>query len=98
MQQAINDDDRPILDAKGNNIIQSIARAALCISWFIDNTILVASNEIALNQSNSTIAIMNLCISLLDYTRIYPDPLITFKKSDIVLWVLSDSSYQLVSK
>ena len=93
MQQALNDDKSPILDTSGNNIVRSIFGAALCIRRFIDMTILVACNEIALNQTKSTMAMMNLCTWLLDYLSTYPDPSVTFKKSDMVLWVSSDNSY-----
>ena len=42
--------------------------------------------------------ILNLCAWLLDYISTYPGPSITCKKSDIILWISSDSSYQSVSK
>ena len=98
LQQALKDDDSPILNQSGNNLVRSIVGAALFIGRFIDMTLLVACNEIALNQTNSTMATLNLCTWLLDYMSTYPDPSITYKKSDMVLWVSSDSSYQSVSK
>lgn len=93
LQQAMKEDDSPTLDKTGNNIVRSIVGAALFIGRFIDMTLLVACNEIALDQTNSTMSTMNLCTWLLDYMHTYPDPSITFKKSDMILWVSSDSNY-----
>jgi len=64
----------------------------------LDMTELVACNEIALQQCDSTTKTLNVCAWLLDYMSTYPKPSITFKRSDMILWVSSDSSYQSVTK
>ena len=49
LQQVLEDDNSPILDKIGNNLVRSIVGAALYIGRFIDMTLLVACNEIALD-------------------------------------------------
>ena len=93
LQQAAKDDDSPLLDNIGNTVVRSIVGAALFIGRFIDMTLLVACSELALAQCNSTVATMNLCAWLLDCMCTYPDPSIMHKKSDMILWISSDSSY-----
>jgi len=97
IQQSM-EDDSPTLDTKGNTLVRQIVGAALYIGRFIDMTLLVACNEIALQQTDATIKTLNLCTWLLDYMSTYPNPSITYKKSDMILWISSDSSYQSVSK
>ena len=92
MQTAIQDNS-PILEKVGNNLVWSIVDMALFIGCFIDMTLLVAYNEIAIQQTDATIAILNIYTWLLDYISIYPNPSIIFKSLDIVLWISLDSSY-----
>ena len=64
----------------------------------IDNTILVACNNLRIQQNSVTSNTLNLCIWLLDYLYIHPNPSITFKKSNMQYWISSNSSYLSVSK
>ena len=82
LQQAIKDDNSLVLDKDSNSLGRSIVGAALFISRFIDMTLLVGCNKIALPQTDATIATMNVCTQLLDYVSVHPDPSIRFKKSD----------------
>ena len=47
---------------------------------------------------DSTTTTLNLCAQLLNYVTIHPNPTITFKKSDMILQISSDSSYLLLPK
>ena len=64
----------------------------------LDLTLLVPTNDLALQQSNSTTTTLNLCTWVLNYIATCPNPSIAFKKSDVILWISSDSSYLSVSK
>lgn len=64
----------------------------------IENTILVACNDIAIQQTKSTMKALNLCTWLLDYMATYPDPSIICYKLDMQLYISSDASYLSVSK
>ena len=59
----------------------------------IDMTILVTCNDLGLQQTKSTMETLNLASWLLDYLATYPNPSITYKASDMILWISSDSSY-----
>ena len=97
VQQAITDTS-PILDKDSNNLVRSIVGVVLFIGQFIDMTLLISCNEIVLQQTDATMKTLNLYISLLDYMSTYPDLFITFKRLDMIFQVLSDSSYQSISK
>ena len=47
-------DASPKLDDKRMKFVQIIVGAALCMGGLIDNTILVATNELGINQTKST--------------------------------------------
>ena len=59
----------------------------------LDMMILGNCNDLGLQQTKSTMNTLNLALWLLDYMATYPNPSITFKASDMVLWISSDSSY-----
>ena len=54
-------DESPILDKQGNNLVRSIIGAALFISRFINMTLLVSCNKIALQQTDATTSTLNIC-------------------------------------
>jgi len=60
-------------------------------------TLLVTCNDLSIQQTKSTTNTLNLASWLLDYMATYPNPSITYKASDMILWVSSDSSYLSVS-
>ena len=64
----------------------------------IDNTILVSCDDIAAQQKMATMKTLNLCAWLLEYIHTYQNPSITCCKSDMHLWIVSDSSYLSVAK
>ena len=98
IQLAKEVDSSSKLDANGIKQIQSIVGAALYLGRLIDMTILVTCNDIAIQQTQSTTNTLNLASWLLDYLATYPNPSITFKASDMCLWISSDSSFLSVSK
>jgi len=98
IQFAKEEDVSPKLDAKGIKLIQSIVGAALYIGRLLEMTILVTCNDIGIQQTQSTTNTLSLTSWLLDYMATYPNPSITYKASDMCLWISSDSSYLSVSK
>lgn len=83
----------PILDKEGIKLAQQIIGGALYLGRIIDSTILVTCNEITLNQNKSTMKTLNFCTWLLDYMATYPNPSITYHRSDMQLHISSDSSH-----
>ena len=96
--QYTTNDESPKLDAKNIKLVQSIVGSILYGARLIDNTVLVAINEIGSQQAHSTTNTLNLCSWLLDYIATYPNPSITFKRSNMILYIASDSSYLSVAK
>ena len=48
LQQVMKDDNSLVLEKEGNILVRSIVGAVLCIGRFIDMTLLVGCNKIAL--------------------------------------------------
>ena len=93
VQLAKEVDKSPPLDEQGIKLIQSIVGATLYIARILEMTLLVTCNDIGIQQTKSTMNTLNLTSWMLDYMATYPNPSITFKASDMILWVSSDSSY-----
>ena len=93
VQLAKEVDKSPPLDEQGIKLIQSIIGATLYIARILEMTLLVTCNDIGIQQTKSTMNTLNLTAWMLDYMATYPNPSITFKASDMILWVSSDSSY-----
>lgn len=55
IQLTMNEDKSPRLDTKGIRLTQSVAGAALRIGRMLDVTILVACNNLRMQQTKSTI-------------------------------------------
>ena len=98
IQAAIGDDNAPILAKKENTLVRRIIGSVFFFARMLDLTLLMPVNDLALQQSNSTTTTLNLCTWLLNSIATYPNPSITFKKSDMILWISSDSSYLSVPK
>ena len=97
VQFAKGEDKSPLLDGDGIKLVQSIVGATLYIARILDMTLLVTCNDIGIQQTKSTSNTLNLISWLLDHMATYPNPSITFKASDMILWVSSDSSYLSVT-
>ena len=98
VQKPISEDDSPLLPSQGIAHAQSVIGATLCLARIIDSTLLVGCNEIAIKQTTATIKTLSLAKFMLDYMISNPDPSITFVKSDMQLWIVSDASCLSVSK
>lgn len=98
VQKPISEDDSPLLPSQGITYIQSVIGATLYLARIIDSTLLVGCNEIAIKQTTATTKTLSLAKFMLDYMTSNPDPSITFLKSDMQLWTVSDASYLSVSK
>ena len=82
VQYTVQDESLP-LEVNGIRLVQSIVGAVLYYGRMIDNTILVACNDIASQQASATEKTLKLTTWLLDYLATHPKAKITFKKSDI---------------
>ena len=78
--------------------MQSIIGATLYLAQIIDSTLLVGCNEIAIKQTTATTKTLSLAKFILDYMISNPDLSITFVKSGMQLWIVSNASYLSVSK
>jgi hypothetical protein len=86
----------PLLDAIGIKRVQQISGTFLYYSRSIDPTIIVALNEISLQQSSPTEATRQACNMLMDYLSTHPDAKIRYHASDMVLAVCSDAAYLIL--
>jgi hypothetical protein len=59
----------------------------------IDNTMLLALNDIGSEQTKSTEATMTACTRLLNYAATHPDATIQYKRSPMILHTHTDASY-----
>jgi len=86
-------DTSPLLDKEGKRFVQSAVGSMLYYSRAIDHPLLVALNEIALDQSNPTQKTKQKGKQLLDYLTTCPDAIIRYHASDMILNVESDAAY-----
>ncbi len=73
--------------------IRRVIGSILYYAHAVNITVLMALRSIAIRQSNETTKMMEKAKQLLDYLATYPDRMIHFKASDIILNVHSDASY-----
>ena len=59
----------------------------------MDPTILPALNEISNSQSKPTIVTGKACDLLLDYLATYPNAIICYYASDMILYIVTDAAY-----
>ena len=93
IQYASSPDSSPLLDKPQTRHIQSVVGSFLYYGRAIDNTMLVALNEIAAHQATPTQFILTKCRQLLDYAATYPDVKLRFHASNMILHVDSDAAY-----
>ena len=86
------------LDKINTKLVQSISGAFLYYGRAVDPTILPALTDIASSQSSPTEHTLNACKMLMDYLWTYPDAVIRFNKSDMILYVDSDAAYLVLPK
>ena len=91
--QLANDDLTPLLDKLGIKRVQQVSGIFLYYGRAIDQTIIVALNEISNSQAKPTEKTRLACDMLLDYLATHPDATIRFHASDMILAVISDAAY-----
>jgi len=73
--------------------IQQITGTLLYFARAVDPTLLVAINKVSLEQSNPTPSTERAAMRLLQYIKAYPNPIITYHPSDMVLIIHSDATF-----
>jgi hypothetical protein len=96
--QFATQDNSPPLTATQCTEIQRITGSILYYSRAVDSTLLMALNEIAMEQTAATGKMETAAGQLLDYLATHPDAKIHFQASDMILHIHSDASYLSVSK
>ena len=86
------------LDKAGIKRLQEIVGTFLFYARAIDNTMLVALNEIGSAQANGTEATAEATVKLLNYAATHPDAVIRFTKSDMIYRIHTDASYLTAPK
>ena len=92
-QYAEPPDTSTLLSPQRKRRIQQIVGSLLYYARAVDNTILMAFNDLSPQQANSTITTKAHAHKLLNYLATHPDASVTFKPSNMVLQVHSDASY-----
>ena len=87
-----------LLDKEATKIIQSIVGTMLYYARSADPTMLRAINEILRVQSRPTRDTEEKARMLLDYASTYPNAILRYKDSDMVLDVDSDATYLTMPK
>ena len=90
LQMAPDLDKIYILDKKSTNRIQSIVETMIYYARSVDPTMLQAINEISRVQSQPTRDTAGKAKILLDYSATYPNAILWYNISDMVLHVDSD--------
>jgi len=93
IQQTTATDETLPLEANDIQRLQQIIGVLLYYARMIDMTMLVAIGTIASAQAKGTESTMNAAVQLLNYAATHPDATLRYKKSDMVLHVVSDASY-----
>ena len=96
--KSIQQDMSTKLDIKDTKLVQSISGAFLFYGRAVDPTILPALTEIASQQAQPTVNTMSKCKMLMDYLYTYPNAVIRYKKSKMILYVDSDAAYLVLPK
>jgi len=77
--------------------LQEILGVLLYYARMVDNTMLVALSTLASAQSKATEDTLNATTHLLNYCATHPSATIRFRKSDLILHIISDASYPTAS-
>ena len=97
-QYANAPDTSPLLSPKDTKWIQSVAGSFLYYARVIDYTLLPALNSLASQQSQPTENTRLIANRLMDYAATYPNTVVRYKPSDMVLNVDSDAAYLVAPK
>ena len=97
-QTAQDPEKSNLLDKKATTIIQSIVGTMLNYARSVDPTMLRVISKISRVQSRPTRDTNEKAIMLLDYAAMYPDIILRYKSSNMVLQVDSDAAYLTMSE
>jgi hypothetical protein len=86
-------DDTPSLDKSGTKYVQSCVGSFLYYARALDSTMLPSINEIGGSQAAPTEKTMDACKMLMDYGHTYPNAIVRYYASDMILHVDSDAAY-----
>jgi hypothetical protein len=93
VQYAKNPTNLSILDKIGTQRVQAINGTLLYYARAVEPTMLPALNEISSQQASPTSDTIKKCNQLLDYAATYPNAVIRYHASQIVLHVDTDTAY-----
>ena len=93
IQMAPDLDKSDLIDKNLTKRIQSIVGTMLYYSWSLGPTRLQAINEVLRVQSRPTLVTVEEARMILDYTTMYPNAILCYKDSDMVLHADSDTAY-----
>jgi hypothetical protein len=88
----------PTLDKAGTQCVQAINGTLLYYARAVDPTMLPALNEISAQQASPTALTTTKCNQLLDYAATYPNAVIRYHASQMVLHVDTDAAYLVLPK
>ena len=86
------------LNKTDTKYIQSIVGALLYYARSLDNTLLPALNDIAMQQAHPTENTKRKCQRLLDYVATYPSVILRYHASNMQLHIDSDAAYLVAPK
>jgi hypothetical protein len=92
-QTIVPEEPAPPLNKEDLKFVQKVVGSFLYLGRAIDNTILMALNAIANEQSNPTERTKERVLHFLDYLATHPNAIVRFYASDMILNVHSDASY-----
>jgi hypothetical protein len=93
IQFAKNIDQTPLATKEQQKYIQQVIGVLLYYRRAVDSTLLVALSSLALAQAAPTEHTLELVKWLLNYASSNPDAILTYKSSDMILAVHSNTSY-----
>ncbi len=86
-------DTTPLLDKEGKKYTQEVIGTFLYYARCVNSTMLTALGSLATQQANPTTNTKKLVHQFLDYVATYPDAIITYQASNMVLAGHSNASY-----
>jgi hypothetical protein len=92
-QYAETIDTSPPLSKEDKKYVQEVVGTFLYYAQFVNSTMLTALGSIATQQANPTKNTMIKVKQFLDYASTYPDAVVTYQASDMVLGAHGDASY-----
>ena len=97
-QQMAPVDDTPPLDKKQQLLLQQICGKFLYYARAVDNTMMHALNDLATRITTGTQKTNDALKTFLDYCATYPDAVIMYRASDMILLCDSDAAYLVAPK